>query len=136
MTTTISHGIDLVDIARFEQTLSNHHDRFLERCFTEGERAYAESRPKRKSQHLAARFAAKEAAMKAIGTGLQQGVSWTDIEVRLLPSGAPKLVVEGKAGEVAKGLGITSWLISLSHTDTQAIASVIGLGDGPMPPSP
>ena len=130
MTTIISHGIDLVDIARLERTLSEHPERFLERCFTEGERAYAESRPKRRSQHLAARFAAKEAVMKAIGTGLANGVSWKEIEVRLLPSGAPALSVTGKAGEVAAGLGITGWLISLSHTDFQAVASVIGVGVG------
>ena len=126
---TLTHGIDLVDIARFERTLADHPDRFRERCFTESERAYAASRPKRESQHLAARFAAKEAALKAIGTGWRDGIAWTDIEVKLLPSGAPILEVGGKAGEVAAELGITGWLISLSHTDSHAIASVIGLGD-------
>ena len=136
MTTIISHGIDLVDIARFERTLNDHPDRFLERCFCEGERAYAESRPKRRSQHLAARFAAKEAVMKAIGTGLANGVTWKEIEVRLLPSGAPELSVTGRAAEIALELGITGWLISLSHTDSQAIASVIGVGAAEPTPSP
>jgi len=136
LTTLLAHGIDLVDIARFERTLSNHHDRFLDRCFTKDERAYAKSRPKRLSQHLAARFAAKEATMKAIGTGLRDGISWTDIEVRLLPSGAPTLAVGGRAGEIAAELGIKSWLISLSHTDSQAVASVIGLGEIRSDPSP
>ncbi len=136
MTTFISHGIDLVDIARFERTLCDHPDRFLERCFCDGEREYADSRPKRRSQHLAARFAAKEAVMKAIGTGLANGVSWQEIEVVRLPSGAPALSVTGRAGEIALGLGITGWLISLSHTDSQAIASVIGVGESQPAPSP
>lgn len=136
--TPFSHGIDLVDIARFERTLTDHPDRFRQRCFTEAERTYAASHPKRESQHLAARFAAKEATLKAIGTGWRDGIAWTDIEVKLLPSGAPTLHVGGRAGEIAADLGITGWLISLSHTDTHAIASVIGLGpsDAEIPPSP
>ncbi|MCB9838853.1 MAG: holo-ACP synthase [Phycisphaeraceae bacterium] len=133
---TFAHGIDLVDIARFERTLTDHPERFRERCFTENERAYALAHPRRESQHLAARFAAKEATLKAIGTGWRDGIAWTDIEVRLLPSGAPTLHVGGKAGEIAAQLGITGWLVSLSHTDTHAIASVIALGQSPTSPPP
>jgi holo-[acyl-carrier protein] synthase len=136
MTTLLTHGIDLVDIARLARTLADHPERFRQRCFTEAERAYAASHPKRESQHLAARFAAKEATLKAIGTGWRDGIAWTDIEVKLLPSGAPTLKVGGRAGEIAADLGITGWLISLSHTDTHAIASVIGLGQTQPEPPP
>lgn len=120
----VGHGIDLVEIARIAEVLGRHEERFLERVFTPSEQAYrADSR--RRTEHLAARFAAKEAAMKALGTGLASGITWTDIEVAGGPSGSPVLRLHGRAAEVAAGLGITSWHLSLSHTDSHAIASVI-----------
>lgn len=124
----IGHGIDLVDIARIKRMIDDHADRFLERCFTETERAYNEQ-GRRYVEHIAARFAAKEAAMKALGTGLSSGVSWKDFSVANEPSGRPSLVVRGTAATIASTLGIRRWLISLSHTDTTAVASVIAVGD-------
>ena len=120
----VGHGIDLVETARIAEVLGNHQERFLERVFTAAEQAYrADSR--RRVEHLAARFAAKEAVMKALGTGLASGITWTEIEVQTEPTGAPVLRLHGRAAEVAAGLGITSWHLSLIHTDSHAIESVM-----------
>lgn len=124
----MAHGIDLVEIARVAAMVERHGDRFLQRCFTAGERAYADTNTKRANETLAARFAAKEAVLKAIGTGWRDGIAWTDIEVVRLPSGQPTLSITGEAAKVADGLGLTEWSISLSHTDTHAMASAIGRG--------
>jgi len=124
----VGHGIDLVENARIAAVLADHEERFLERVFTPAEQAYrADSR--RRIEHLAARFAAKEAAMKAMGTGLASGITWTEVEVQSGPTGAPTLRLHGRAAEVAAGLGITTWHLSLSHTDTHAMASVIACAD-------
>lgn len=120
----VGHGVDIVEIARIARMLDDHPERFLERCFTESEREYGVG-TRRHHEHLAARFAAKEAAMKALGTGLDQGVSWTDIEVVRMSSGEPGLNVTGKAGELAGLKGVVRWWVSLSHTESHAIASVI-----------
>lgn len=120
----IGHGIDVVEIARISDMLDRHADRFLDRCFTPGEQAYAADR-KRRAEHLAGRFAAKEAAMKAIGTGWRSGIAWTDIETIIEPSGAPRLVVHARVNEIATDLGVKRWHVSISHTDTLATASVI-----------
>lgn len=120
----VGHGIDIVEIERIEDMLERHGDRFLERCFTDAERSYAMG-GKRAGEHLAGRFAAKEAALKAIGTGWRSGIAWTDIEVVLHPSGAPSLEIRGRAAEIAMELGVTSWHVSISHTDAHAVASVI-----------
>ncbi|MCE7974733.1 MAG: holo-ACP synthase [Leptolyngbya sp. PLA1] len=123
----VGHGIDLLEIARIAEILGRHEERFLERVFTPGEQAYrADSR--RRVEHLAARFAAKEAVMKALGTGLSSGITWSDIEVESGPTGAPTLRLHGRAAEVAAGRGITVWHLSLSHTDSHALASVIACG--------
>lgn len=124
----IGHGIDLVEVARIKEMLERHSDRFLERCFTAPEAAYADS-SRRRVEHLAARFAAKEAALKALGTGLRDGMSWTEIEVVLQPSGQPTLEIRGRTAEVATGMGITRWLVSLSHTEQSAVASVLAVGE-------
>ena len=126
----VAHGIDIVEIARIAQMEQEHGPRFLERCFTPDERDYA-GEHRRRAEHLAARFAAKEAVMKALGTGLSEGISWTDISVSRSATGAPQVVLTGRAAEIATAQGITSWLISLSHTGTLAMASVIGLGGAP-----
>lgn len=127
MTKTIAHGVDLVEISRIAEMIQQHEDRFLERCFTAQERAYAQDR-KRQDEHLAARFAAKEAALKALGTGWRSGIAWTDIEVILEPSGAPRVKLSGVAAKIAKEKGITEMLVSLSHAGGFAMASVIGVG--------
>lgn len=120
------HGVDIVEVDRIAGMLRDHGGKFLERCFTLHERQYAESQPKRMAEHLAARFAAKEAAMKALGTGLAGGITWQDVEVRRGPTGAPALVLSGVAAQVATEMGITRWAVSLSHTEQMAMASVIG----------
>ena len=121
----LAHGIDLVEIPRFAELLEKHPERFLDKCFTQGERAYAEANPKRRLEHLAARFAAKEAAMKALGTGWAAGVTWQDIEVARADSGAPVLLLHNLAAQRAQEIGAAKWLISLTHTEHFAMASVI-----------
>ncbi len=123
----IGHGIDICEVARIGQMIADHGDRFLERCFTERERTYS-GQSRRTDEHLAARFAAKEAVLKALGTGWQNGIGWTDVEVVLLPSGQPTLSITGRAAEIAKDLGISAWSLSMSHTETHAIASAIATG--------
>jgi holo-[acyl-carrier protein] synthase len=121
----IGHGIDLIEVARIAQMLERHGQRFLDRVFTPAEQAYAAS-SKRTVEHLAARFAAKEAALKALGTGWRDGIAWTDVEIIIAPTGKPSLMLHHSAAEIAKDLGIRFWTISLTHTSSHAIASVIG----------
>lgn len=123
----LGHGVDIVEIARIEKMIADHSDRFLERCFTAGEREYAKE-SKRYAEHIAARFAAKEAAMKALGTGLDAGITWHDVEVTRTARGEPGLVIRNKAAEVASVMGVRKWWVSLSHTDQVAMASVIAEG--------
>jgi len=120
----IGHGIDITGVARIGQMVAEHGDRFLERCFTERERSYSADR-KRRDEHLAGRFAAKEAVLKALGTGWNDGIGWTDVEVVLLPSGQPMVKLTGRAAEIARDLGIADWSLSISHTETHAVASAI-----------
>jgi holo-[acyl-carrier protein] synthase len=127
----VGHGVDLVDVARLARSIEEQGDRFLERVFTPGERSYAERGGKRRMERYAARFAAKEGAFKAVGTGWRDGISWTDLEVVLLPSGEPTLSVGGALARVAAercreaGGAEPVWRVSLSHTETTAMASVI-----------
>jgi len=123
----LGHGVDLADVQRIRRSVERFHDRFLERVFTEGERGYAGDGPRR-DEHLAARFAAKEAVFKALGTGWAQGVGWTDIEVVREASGRPVLVLHGRARELAEALGVRRWHLSLTHTGTMAMASVFAEG--------
>lgn len=124
----VGHGVDLVHVERIERMLRDHADRFIERCFTPGERAYCEPM-KRSGEHFAARFAAKEAVLKALGKGLSDGIAWTEIEVQRSPEGKPSIHLTGRAREIADGQGITEFFVSLSHTDSHAIASVIAVGE-------
>ncbi|WP_428389704.1 holo-ACP synthase [Mucisphaera sp.] len=123
----VAHGIDLVEVERIRGLLKTHPERFVTRCFTESEAGYAAG-SKRYAEHLAARFAAKEAVLKALGTGLTDGIAWTDVEVTRSAAGRPGIVLSGRAAEVAGDLGIVEWLVSLTHTGSLAMASVIGLG--------
>lgn len=128
--TILGHGVDIVEVARIAAMVEEHAGRFLERCFTAGERGYASSR-KRGAEHLAGRFAAKEAVLKALGTGWRDGIAWTDVEVVVLPSGQPEVRLHGVAQETATKKGIASWWLSISHTETHAVASAIAAGDLP-----
>lgn len=123
----IGHGIDLMEVERFTRSLDEHGDRFLERVFTPREREYAAD-SKRRNEHLAARFAAKEAVLKALGTGWSQGIAWTDVEVVLLPSGQPTVHLHGKAMEIAITMGVNQWSLTLTHTSSMAAASAIAMG--------
>lgn len=126
----IGHGVDLVEKNRIEHMIAEHGERFLQRCFTTGERDYADANTRRRMEHLAGRFAAKEAILKVLGTGWSGGIAWTDAEVVREPSGRPTVVLHGKCAEVAAELGITEWWLSISHIQTHAVASAIGVGGG------
>lgn len=124
----IAHGIDLVEVDRIDRTLREHPTRFVERCFTERERDYADSGTRLRAQRYAARFACKEAVLKALGTGWRSGISWRDIEVVREPSGRPRLELTGRCAQLAADLCIARWHVSLSHTGGSAVASVIACG--------
>ncbi len=124
----VAHGIDLVDIARIEAMLTEHGERFTNRCFTEGEQAYSEAAGRLRAERYAARFACKEAVLKALGTGWRDGISWLHIEVRKSPSGQPQVALSGRCAELADEMGIGRWFVSLSHTAGSAMASVIATG--------
>lgn len=123
----LGHGIDVVETARIARLLDEHGDRFLSRCFTRNEISYcqANGQPQRRVEHLAGRFAAKEAILKALGTGWRAGIAWTDAEIVRLPTGQPEVVLHGRCAQLASRLGINQWWVSISHTDALAMASVI-----------
>jgi holo-[acyl-carrier protein] synthase len=120
----VGTGIDIAEVPRIEASIARFGNRFLQRIFTETEISYCESKANRVERY-AARFAAKEAAMKAIGTGWNHGVAWRDVEVRRQPGGRPTIVFHGKAAEFAAKLGTVRVALSLSHTKEFAIAQVI-----------
>ena len=120
----VGTGIDIAEVPRIRQSIARFGDRFLQRIYTTGEIRYCDSKANRVERY-AARFAAKEAAMKALGTGWSHGVRWRDCEVTRLPGGRPTIVFHGKAGEIAARLGVKHAALSLSHTEEQAIAQVI-----------
>jgi|SRR5271165_826269 len=120
----VGTGIDIAEVPRIAESIERFGDRFLRRIFTEGEIQYCDSKANRVERY-AARFAAKEAAMKALGTGWSRGVRWRDIEVVRPPGGRPTVKFHGKAAEFADKLNARNVALSLSHTPEQAIASVI-----------
>ena len=122
-------GIDLCEIARIRRALEGPQGaRFRARVFTDDEQRYCERRRATRFQSYAARFAAKEAAMKALGTGWGDGVAWRDIEVRRAEPAAPEIVLHGRAAEIARGRGMVRWHLALSHTAAAAIAWVLAEG--------
>ena len=120
----VGTGIDIAEVPRIAESIQRFGDRFLRRVFTADEILYCDSKANR-AERYAARFAAKEAAMKALGTGWSHGVRWRDLEVRRQPGGRPTLAFHGKAAEFAAKLGAKHVALSLSHTAEQAIAQVI-----------
>jgi len=120
----VGTGIDITEVPRIAESIARFGDRFLQRIYTEGEIRYCESKANR-TERYAARFAAKEAAMKALGTGWNHGVRWRDVEVSRLPGGRPTLVFHGKAAEFAAKLGAVRVALSLTHTREEALAQVI-----------
>jgi holo-[acyl-carrier protein] synthase len=120
----VSIGIDIIEVARIREVLLRT-PRFTERVFTRAEREYCDSRGVVAAQHYAARFAAKEAALKALQTGWRGGISWQDVEVSARDSGAPYLIFTGEVLTTFKKFGATATHLSLSHTSEHAIAQVI-----------
>jgi len=122
------HGVDVVDVERIERMLADHPERFPARVFTDRERRDVLAHG-RAAERYAARFAAKEAVLKALGCGWSGGVAWTDVEIRRDDLGRPSVHLAGEAARIARRLGIGAWLVSLSHSRRTAFASVIGLAD-------
>lgn len=120
-------GMDLVEIDRIEESMKNFGDRFLKRIFHPAEVAYAETQA-RPATHLAARFAAKEAASKAFGTGIGKSLPWLGMEIGRHSSGEPFLRFHAAGSELAKTRGITRALVTLSHTRSHSAATVALLG--------
>jgi holo-[acyl-carrier protein] synthase len=120
----VGTGVDLAEVPRIRASVERFGTRFVERVYTPAEIAYVERKANR-FERYAARFAAKEAGMKAIGTGWKHGVKWQDFEVVNLPSGRPTLRLHGVAAEFAKKLNVRNISLSLTHTAEMAMAHVI-----------
>jgi holo-[acyl-carrier protein] synthase len=120
----VGMGIDISETDRIEAAIARHGAPFLERIYTPREVQYCENR-KNKFERYAARFAAKEAGMKALGTGWRLGVRWRDIEVANAPSGKPTLGLAGVAREIADRLGVKNISLSITHSGNLALAQVI-----------
>ena len=120
----VGTGVDLAEVPRIREAATRFGKRFVQRVYTPAEIAYVERKANR-FERYAARFAAKEAGMKAIGTGWRHGVRWQDFEVMNLPSGRPTLRLHGKAAEFATRLGVKHIALSLTHTSEMALAYVI-----------
>jgi holo-[acyl-carrier protein] synthase len=120
----IGSGIDLVEIGRIQHSVDRYGQKFLNRVYTMAEQAYC-LRKKNAAESLAARFAAKEAGAKALGTGISYGVNWLEIEVVREPSGRPTIQFHGRAAEIAARLGVARAALSITHTADLAMASVV-----------
>ncbi|MFL2869160.1 MAG: holo-ACP synthase [Pirellulaceae bacterium] len=124
----IGIGTDIVECLRIASMIERHDELFLNRVYTRHEIQYSSSR-KAATQHYAGRWAAKEAVLKALGTGWSRGIKWTDIEVISEPSGKPHCEIHGTGREVCDEMGITDVLISISHCRSHATATAIAVGD-------
>lgn len=123
----IAHGIDLIECERIARIMQDHPDRFLARILTPAEQAYC-MRMKHAVPRIAGRFAAKEAILKVLGTGWRGPISWTDIEIVNDEAGQPHVTLSGPTAEIARQRGISSVLLSITHTEHYAAASAMGLG--------
>jgi holo-[acyl-carrier protein] synthase len=117
-------GVDIAEVERVRVAIERRGEAFLKRVFTPGEIAYCESHRNR-FERYAGRFAAKEAAMKALGTGWRRGICWLDIEVLRLPSGKPALQLRGRAQEFAEQLEVKNISLTITHSGNTALAQVI-----------
>src|SRR5579863_6495458 len=120
----IGLGIDIAEVNRIREAIERHGEAFLKRVYTPAEIAYCKKH-RDPYERYAARFAAKEAAMKALGTGWRRGVRWVDIEVARMPSGQPTIKFYGEAKKIAEELGVKRIALSITHTEMQALAQVI-----------
>src|SRR5882757_1875178 len=117
-------GVDITDVDRIEAAIERRGRPFLDRLFTPSEIAYCETH-RHRAERFAGRFAAKEAAMKALGTGWSRGVRWVDVEVVRQKGGRPTVKLHGEAGKISERLGVTNISLSITHTADQAFAQVI-----------
>jgi holo-[acyl-carrier protein] synthase len=120
----LGSGIDLAEIARIQHSMDRYGKRFLDRVYTAAEQAYC-LRKRKAAESFAARFAAKEAGAKALGTGISYGVNWLEIEVVRPAGGRPTLQFHGRAAQIAALLGVTHAALSITHTTELAMASVV-----------
>ena len=120
----VGTGIDVVEIGRIQHAIDRFGGRFLDRVFLTSEQEYC-GRKRKGAESFAARFAAKEAAAKALGTGISHGVNWLEIEVMREPGGKPSLRLHGRAAQIAERLGVARTSVSLTHTADVAMASVV-----------
>ncbi len=120
----IGTGVDLIEIERIARSIERYGIRFLHRVYTDHEIAYCSGK-RASAESYAARFAAKEAGAKALGTGISRGVTWTEFEVGRAPGGRPVLELRGRAGHLAKELGVRTISLSLTHTASLAMATVM-----------
>ena len=120
----VGSGIDMVEIARIAQAIDRYPARFVQRIYLPGEVGYC-LRKRHSAESFAARFAAKEAAAKALGTGMQRGVGWQDIEVIREAGGRPALRLHGRAARIAASLQVRSMALSITHTTVYALAQVL-----------
>jgi holo-[acyl-carrier protein] synthase len=118
-------GTDLIETKRIEVSIDRFGERFLERVFTTGEIAYCMRKKKNAAESFAARFAAKEAGAKALGTGISRGVTWKELEVRREANGRPTLHLSGRAAELAGAMGVRRMQLSLTHSRELAMAVVV-----------
>ncbi|HAD58591.1 MAG TPA: holo-[acyl-carrier-protein] synthase [Planctomycetaceae bacterium] len=117
-------GTDIVEISRVRSMIERHGNAFLERCFTDAERAYADKHRDGTTRY-AGRWAAKEAVVKVLGTGFVKGITFHDVEVLPEPSGRPVVTLSGEAKDIADNMGITQILVTISHADEYATATAI-----------
>jgi holo-[acyl-carrier protein] synthase len=123
----IGIGTDIIECLRIAQMIERHGELFIHRVYTPDEIGYCQSR-KQSTQHFAGRWAAKEAVLKALGTGWRRGISWRDVEVRNTPGGRPVVSLRGGAQDVVEELGIREMLVSISHCRSHAMAYALALG--------
>ncbi len=128
MARIIGIGTDIIECLRIAQMIERHGELFISRVFTPHEIQYCQSR-KLATQHFAGRWAAKEAILKALGTGWRKGISWRDVEIRNEPGGRPVVALRGGARDVIEQLGITEMLISISHCRSHATAYALAQSD-------
>ena len=124
----IGIGTDITECLRIARMIERHAELFINRVYTPEEIRYCQSR-KQATQHFTGRWAAKEAVLKALGTGWRRGISWRDVEVRNEPGGKPSVALRGGAKEVAAQLGITDVLVTISHCRSHATATAIAVGE-------
>jgi len=126
----VGMGIDIAEVERVKAAIERHGEAFLRRVYTAREKEYCE-KFKNKYERYAGRFAAKEATMKALGTGWSRGVRWVDVEVVRQSGGRPTIFLQGEAAKVASALGVERVALSITHTSAQAFAQVIFEGQEP-----